>query len=267
MTTAELAPGDSPEISVVIPFYNEEQCAGFVIDEVRTVLDSIGRPYEVVAIDDGSKDGTLAALKASARDDPRFRILTWQPNRGQAAALYWGLHQARGAAIVTMDGDGQNDPAEIAGLLAGLGEADMVVGIRANRKDSWLRRRMSRVANAVRGRILRDHVRDSGCALKAFRREVVGSFIPLQTLYSFMPALAVAGGFRLAQREVHHRPRHGGTSSYGLWKMLWRPLLDLLGVWWFTRRRFALPVERETARSGAAASPTAPAPPRSARAS
>jgi hypothetical protein len=100
---------------------------------------------------------------------------------------------------------------------------------------------MSGLANAVRGRLLRDGVRDSGCALKLFRREVVDALIPIRTLYSFIPALAAAAGFRVAQLEVRHRPRSGGASSYGLRVMLWRPLLDLLGVWWFTRRRFTLP--------------------------
>lgn len=232
-----------PELSVVIPFYNEEQCAAFVLDELRGALDALGSSYEVVAVDDGSKDRTLRALESAARDDPRFRILHWEPNRGQAAALYWGLHEARGSIVATMDGDGQNDPAGIASLLPGLRTADMVVGIRAARRDPWLRRRMSRLANAVRGRLLRDRMADSGCALKVFRSAVIESFIPIQTFYSFMPALAVAGGFLVAQQEVRHRPRRGGTSSYGLWKFLWRPLLDLLGVWWFTRRRFSLPLD------------------------
>ncbi len=234
-----------PELSVVIPFYNEEQCAVFVLDEVRGVLDALGPSYEVIAVDDGSKDGTLRALESAARDDPRFRILHWEANRGQAAALYWGLHEARGSIVATMDGDGQNDPAGIASLLPGLRTADMVVGIRAARRDSWLRRRMSRLANAVRGRLLRDRMADSGCALKVFRRPVIASLIPIQTLYSFMPALAVAGGFLVAQQEVRHRPRRGGTSSYGLLKFLWRPLLDLLGVWWFTRRRCSLPLDAD----------------------
>jgi dolichol-phosphate mannosyltransferase len=239
-----MAGGAVPELSVVVPFYNEEACAGFVLDELREVLEALGRTYEVVAVDDGSRDATPRILAAAAAADPRIRIEGWRQNRGQAPALFWGMRQARGKIVVTLDGDGQNDPAGIAALLEGLeglNPADMVVGIRATRRDSWLRRRMSRLANAVRGRILRDYVRDSGCALKVFRREVVDSFIPIQTLYSFMPALAVAAGFRVAQREVGHRPRHGGTSSYGLWKFLWRPLLDLLGVWWFSRRRFPPP--------------------------
>lgn len=243
MTDLDRAAGDRPDLSVVIPFYNEEQCAAFVLDEVRATLDPLGLSYEVVAVDDGSSDGTAFALAALAHDDARFRVLRWERNRGQAAALYWGLRAARAPVVVTMDGDGQNDPSEIPALLSSFDGADMVVGVRLTRRDSWLRRRMSRLANAVRGRLLRDHVRDSGCALKVFRREVIDSLIPIRTLYSFMPAMAVAAGFCVVQREVRHRPRRGGTSSYGLWKFLWRPLLDLLGMWWFSRRRFTLPRE------------------------
>lgn len=227
-----------PDISVVIPFYNEEASVESLLEEVRQVMKTTGSAWEIIAVDDGSKDGTAKALATIARNDPSVRVVGDGVNRGQAAALSWGLHSAAAPIIVTMDGDGQNDPGDIPALLADLSHADMVVGVRAARHDSFLRRIMSRVANAVRGAILRDHMTDSGCALKAFRREVVASFLPIKTLYSFMPAFAVAAGFRLSERTVRHRPRRGGVSNYGLRKMLWRPLLDLIGVWWFTRRRF-----------------------------
>jgi len=139
-----------------------------------------------------------------------------------------------------MDGDGQNDPADISSMLHLLNTTDaaMVTGLRANRKDSWLRHRMSRIANAVRQKILHDGVTDSGCALKAFRKEVLRSLIPIRTLYSFIPALAVAAGFRVIEVEVNHRPRKTGTSKYGLGVMLWRPVVDMIGIWWFIHRRF-----------------------------
>jgi glycosyltransferase involved in cell wall biosynthesis len=226
---------------VVIPFYNEEGSAGSVLAELRAELERTELPYEVVTVDDGSTDGTAVTLGIAAGKDPRVRLLRFTRNQGQAAALYWGLRQARAPLVVTMDGDGQNDPADIPRLLAALGEADMVVGIRADRNDRWLRRVMSRLANAVRGRLLRDHLHDSGCALKVFRRDVIDSFLALRTLYSFMPAMAVAAGFRVIEVPVRHRARTAGRSSYGLRAFLWRPLLDLLGMWWFTHRRFALP--------------------------
>ena len=151
-----------------------------------------------------------------------------------------GLARARGRFVVTMDGDGQNDPADIPALVPLLADADMVVGIRAGRRDSFLRRAMSKLANAIRGRLLDDRMQDSGCALKVFRREVVPVLLPLKTLYSFMPALAKAGGFRLAELPVNHRPRQGGRSSYGFVAFLWKPAVDLVGVWWFRKRSFAL---------------------------
>jgi glycosyltransferase involved in cell wall biosynthesis len=241
-----------PELSVVIPFHDEEASARFVIDELRAELERLRLgpafdAFEIVAVDDGSTDQTGEILEAAAREDPRIRVLRSRDNRGQAAALYWGLCEARAPILATMDGDGQNDPAGIPALLDALAGADMAVGIRALRQDSWLRRAMSRLANAVRARLLGDRLRDSGCALKAMRREVVSSFLPIRTLYSFMPALAKGAGFRLAEREVPHRPRRGGRSSYGLRQFLWRPLVDLLGVLWFLRRRFPPPVERRSA--------------------
>jgi glycosyltransferase involved in cell wall biosynthesis len=238
----------------VIPFHDEEASARFVIEELRAELDRLGRTFEIVAVDDGSTDRTREILDASAREDARVRVLHASHNQGQAAALFWGLREARAPIVVTMDGDGQNDPAGIPLLLVALDGADMVVGIRANRQDSWSRRAMSRLANAVRGRLLGDRLRDSGCALKVMRREVAESFLPIRTLYSFMPAFAVAAGFRLAEREVPHRARRGGASSYGLRQFLWRPLLDLWGVWWFRRRRFVLPAEARPAPSAGSSS-------------
>lgn len=232
----------SPSLSVVVPFYDEEACAGRLLLEIRRVMEGLDQSYEVLAIDDGSTDRTSQILTAESAVDPRLRVLRWERNRGQAAALYHGLKNARGAIIITMDGDGQNDPEDIPNLLAHLDRADMVVGVRATRRDSWLRRVMSRGANRVRGWLLNDHMHDSGCALKVFRRPVVEALIPIRTLYSFMPALALAAGFRLAEVEVRHRRRRGGVSSYGLRQFLWRPLLDLAGVLWFINRRFTLPL-------------------------
>ncbi len=150
-------------------------------------------------------------------------------NNGQAAALFVGMKQATGEILVTLDGDGQNDPADIPRLLAALDNFDMVAGVRARRQDSWLRLAMSRLANGVRSSLLRDGLRDTGCALKAFRCEVIESFIPIRTLYSFMGAMAVAGGFRICQLEVAHRPRTRGQSKYGLSVFWWKPLIDMVG--------------------------------------
>ena len=233
-----------PKFSAVIPFFNEAGNARALLDELLVALARLDGDFEVLMVDDASRDRTAKILTEFARTDPRCIAIQNAKNAGQAASLYRGFRAARGDWILTLDGDGQNDPADFPALWNKLAEmgADMAVGVRANRRDSALRQRMSRIANVVRGSILRDGMDDSGCALKIFRREVVESFLPMKTLYSFMPALAVAGGFEVVQAPVNHRPRGAGVSNYGLRVMLWRPLVDLLGVWWFTRRSF--PVRR-----------------------
>jgi glycosyltransferase involved in cell wall biosynthesis len=229
----------SAQLSVVIPFYDEEESVRPLLAELRPVLDGIGEAYEVLLVDDGSRDATAARLRALAAAWPEARVLELETNQGQASALLCGLRAAAGRVVVTLDGDGQNDPADIPKLLPALAGADLVAGVRAQRSDSPLRRAMSRLANRVRARFLGDGLRDSGCALKAFRREVVDSFIPIRTLYSFMPALAVGAGYRVVETEVGHRPRLRGRSKYGLGVMLWRPFVDMLGVRWFLSRRVA----------------------------
>ncbi len=230
------AAGATLDLSVVFPLFNEEDAIGTLLAEIEESLTSLGSTYEIVAVDDKSTDASLEILEAAATRDHRLRILRNPENRGQGAALYTAIRAARGSIVITLDSDGQNDPGDIPRLLPLLEEADMVVGIRQNRQDTWLRREMSRLANRVRSRVLGDGVRDSGCALKVFRREVIDALIPIKTLYSFIPALAVAAGFRVTECEVNHRPRAGGESSYGLRAFLWKPALDLFGIWWFSRR-------------------------------
>lgn len=233
--------------SLVIPFYNEEESIRRVLTEACSAIQNLEGEHEVIAVDDGSSDSTLHEAELLKSDWPFLRILAFEKNRGQAAALLDGLRAARGRILITMDGDGQNDPSDIPHLLKILNErgSGMVAGVRGKRKDIWLRRQMSKLANAIRQSFLRDGVRDSGCALKVFTREVVESFIPIRTLYSFMPALAVGAGFQVSEMEVNHRPREKGLSKYGLLVMLWRPLVDMIGVWWFIQRRFqkAKPVD------------------------
>jgi dolichol-phosphate mannosyltransferase len=228
-------------LSVVIPFFNEAESCHALLAEVRAELETRNEVCEVIAVDDGSTDATRSELRRLADEWPVLRILPLARNQGQAAALFAGMRAACGTVIVTMDGDGQNVPADIPRLVARLAEADMVAGIRAQRRDSRLRRVMSRIANGIRGRLLGDGMTDSGCALKAFRREVVDSFLPMRTLYSFMPALAVAAGFKVVEEPVQHRERRAGVSKYGLLVMLWRPALDMLGIWWWRHRRFPPP--------------------------
>ncbi len=231
----------APYFSVILPFYNEEAAAPPLLRELRAVLDAMGKPYEVLCVDDGSSDGTAAALEAAARLWPPCRVFRFAHNQGQAAGLYWAFQAARGEIFMTLDGDGQNDPADLPRLVERLAEADYVGGVRAQRQDSSLRRRMSRLANAVRSRVLGDGMSDTGCALKVFRRDVRESYLPLRTLYSFMPAMAKGAGFVVVEAPVNHRARQSGVSKYGLAAMWWRPLLDMVGLWWFLKRRCPSP--------------------------
>jgi len=225
--------------SVVVPVFNEAEAIAAVAAEVEGVMASLDGDYECIFVDDGSSDDTPRTLAAlSARPGSRIRLIRTGVNRGQGAALFLGLNSAAGDLIVTMDGDGQNCPADIPALVATLEREalDVVCGIRAERRDGWLRSWMSRVANAVRARVLRDGVRDAGCALKVMRRAVVPALLPVRTLYSFIPALAVSAGFTVGEQRVGHRPRHGGQSSYGLRTFFWRPLVDMIGVKWYQTR-------------------------------
>jgi dolichol-phosphate mannosyltransferase len=228
----------TPKVSILVPFFNEEDNVAPLLSEIRLVCDSLGHAYEAIFVNDGSTDGTEGRLLEATKDWPEARSLHSRLNNGQAAALFLGMKQAAGDILVTLDGDGQNDPADIPRLLAVLGDFDMVAGVRTHRQDSRLRLAMSGLANALRSRVLGDGLHDTGCALKAFRREVVESFIPIRTLYSFMGAMAVAAGFRIRQLEVAHRPRTRGRSKYGISVFWWKPLLDTIGVFWFSRRRF-----------------------------
>jgi dolichol-phosphate mannosyltransferase len=228
---------DVPALSVVIPFFNEQGRVAPLLDELHAVADEWPGRVEVILVDDGSTDGTSAELRAVAGRWSACRVHTMARNSGQAAALWCGLHAASAPIIATLDGDGQNDPADLLLLRGLLDSADMVTGWRVRRQDSLLRRWMSRVANAVRSRWLGDGVHDTGCALKLLRREVVESFLPVRSLYSFMPAMAVSLGFRVVEHPVRHRPRQGGESKYGLRVMLWRPLVDMLAIGWVLRRR------------------------------
>lgn len=226
----------TPELSIVIPFFNEAPNIAPLLAEVRAALETLGIAAEVVAIDDGSTDATGAELETFARGWPALRVERFPRNRGQAAALWHGFHVARGRWLAMLDGDGQNPPAELARLWALRDTADMIAGARQGRRDSALRRVMSLIANAVRRLLLRDGVSDTGCSLKLFRREVAESFYPIRTMYSFLPAFAVAGGWSVREVPVAHRARRAGTSKYGLRAMAVLPLLDLLALCWLLRR-------------------------------
>lgn len=219
-----------PRYSVIIPFFNEAGNVLPLLTDVFRLLDSLGAPAEVLLIDDGSTDGTPGELAQAAHDDVSCRVIRFAQNQGQAAALLEGLHQSRGEFILTLDGDGQNDPADLSRLLPLVtgGQADLACGIRTPRHDSTVRCVMSRVANAVRRRMLADGMQDAGCQLRVFRREIIAALQPSPLLQAFLPAMAAAAGFRIAELPVRHHPRLRGKSKYGLRRLWWRPALEML---------------------------------------
>ena len=237
-------PRGETHYSIVIPVYNEEDVVGALLDDLSMFVSTWRSDYEILMIDDGSSDRTAEIIGSRFENWSQGQLVRLSRNCGQAAALYYGMKRACGQVVILMDGDGQNDPRDIPTVLEPLDRVDMVVGVRVERQDSSVRRTMSSLANAVRSRILKDGVADSGCGIKAFHRRVIDAFIPMRTLYSFMPALAVSAGFTVDQVPVRHRPRSGGKSSYGVRQFLWKPLLDLIGVWWFSRRRCPLAAEK-----------------------
>jgi glycosyltransferase involved in cell wall biosynthesis len=223
---------NSPAVSVVVPLFNEEENVPILQSELRAVLS--GLDHEIVFVDDGSVDRTVEQIETA----PNIRVIRFEKNIGQSAAIYAGLQAARGATAVLIDGDLQNDPADIPRLLAEIGRgADVVCGYRMKRKDTVLKRLTSRIANAVRSRFTKDGVRDTGCTLKAMRRECVSTLVPFKGMHRFIPALIKGAGYRLVEIPVNHRPRRFGRSKYGLGNRALRATIDMFGVRWLLARR------------------------------
>jgi dolichol-phosphate mannosyltransferase len=235
-----------PALSVVIPLYNEEDNIAPLQQELAAAL--LGLDYEIVLVDDCSKDATLARIE----NRPEVRVIEFAKNTGQSAAMYAGIHAARGGIIVLLDGDRQNDPADIPRLLAEIERgADLVCGYRANRKDTTFKRLQSRIANFVRSRFTGDGVRDTGCTLKAMRSECREALIPFHGMHRFIPALVKGLGYRLVEIPVHHRPRVAGVSKYGFGNRAWKATCDMFAVKWFLSRQIQIrvkPLGSETSR-------------------
>lgn len=222
----------SPAFSVVVPLYNEEANLPILQEELRAALS--GLDYEILFVDDGSVDRTPERIEAA----PNIRLIRFEKNSGQSAAIYAGLTAARGGTLVIIDGDLQNDPADIPRLLAEIAHgADLVCGYRLKRQDTVVKRLTSRIANTVRSRYTKDGVRDTGCTLKAMRRECVSALFPFKGMHRFIPALVKAAGYRLVEIPVNHRPRRFGQSKYGLGNRALRATIDMFGVRWLLSRR------------------------------
>ncbi len=224
----------TPQLSLVVPVFNE---AGNILPLTESsvgVLHTMGRPFEIILVNDGSTDATAAEIAAARARWPEVRELALPHNSGQAVALLAGLRAAQGDYLLMMDGDGQNDPRDYPQLLALVesGQVDLACGWRVDRHDSTLRRIMSRFANVVRGAFLKDGVHDSGCQLRVMRREVRDAFFPMELMQSFIPALAVAAGYRVGETPVRHHARLHGDSKYGFRRLLWRPAAAMFGLKW-----------------------------------
>ena len=241
MTDLSLA----PRLSVVVPVKNEALNILPLVEEIERACAPLGS-FEAIYVDDGSTDATADEVLGARRTRPWLRLIRHEASCGQSAAVRTGVHAARGPIVVTLDGDGQNDPAFIPQLVAALDDpaTALVAGQRVARKGAG-KRWQSRIANGVRARVLKDGTRDTGCGLKAFRRDVYLRLPYFDALHRFMPALIKREGFDIAHVDVVDRPRHAGQSNYGLFDRLWVGILDLAGVWWLIRRRRRVPVARE----------------------
>ena len=230
----------SPAVSVVVPLFNEEENVPILQAELTAALG--GFDYEIIFVDDGSVDETVRRIVP----DPRVRLVQFERNAGQSAAMYAGLQSARGEVAVLIDGDLQNDPADIPKLLEEISRgADLVCGYRAQRKDTVVKRITSRVANFIRSRFTKDGVRDTGCTLKAMKRECVSALLPFKGMHRFIPALVKGAGYRLVEIPVNHRPRKFGLSKYGLGNRALRATTDMFGVRWLLSRRLNYRVRDE----------------------
>jgi dolichol-phosphate mannosyltransferase len=234
------APKTAPSLSVVVPVYNEAENVEPLVAELHRVLTSIPGllEFEIVYVDDGSNDGTSTRLAELRGDFPELRVLRHRTNYGQSAAIRSGIRAARFSTIATLDGDGQNDPGDVPRLLEAYlaGTAELVVGCRRVRRDLWLRRLSSRLANAVRSRLARDNTPDTGCGLKVFGRDAFLALPSFDHMHRFLPSLFMRDGGRVVSIPVNHRPRTRGISKYGVVNRFWVGVVDLLGVLWLQRR-------------------------------
>ncbi len=235
---------NDPAVSVIVPVRNEAGNIAPLIAEIAQALDEQCR-LELIYVDDGSADETAAELKRLMAQYSWLRCLHHKQSCGQSAAVRSGVAAARAPLIVTLDGDGQNDPAFIPALLraleAGAPRLGLVAGQRVGRKASSFKKLQSRIANGVRSVVLRDGTRDTGCGLKAFRRDVFLALPYFDGLHRFLPALVRREGYSISYVDVIDRTRGAGVSNYGMWDRLWIGILDLAGVWWLIRRRKRIP--------------------------
>ena len=243
--------GAPPALSIVVPVRNEAGNIAPLVNEIAARLEP-DVSFEIIYVNDGSSDRTESELTLLMASRPRLRQIRHASSCGQSAAVHTGVRHARAGLIVTLDGDGQNDPAFIRPLIEafskGAPRIGLVAGQRVGRRASLFKKLQSCIANAVRGAVLRDGTRDTGCGLKAFRRDLFLALPYFDGLHRFLPALVRREGYDIGYVDVVDRPRRAGRSNYGMWDRLWVGILDLLGVWWLIRRRRQVPQVLEVKR-------------------
>jgi glycosyltransferase involved in cell wall biosynthesis len=226
---------NNPALSIVVPVHNEEENVTALLDEIERALGNYPGGFEIVMVDDASTDLTLARLREAARRDPRIRLAHFQRNLGQTAAMAAGFQLSRGAAVATLDGDLQNDPADVLALVPLLKDWDVVCGVRTKRHDTWVKRITSRIANGFRNWATGDNIVDTGCTLKAYRREWLEKLTLYNGMHRFLPTLLKMRGARVTQVPVSHRPRRAGRTHYGTWSRMIKGLADVWAVRWMQK--------------------------------
>ncbi len=237
----------TPDLSVVFPVFNEEENIVPLLEEIATALEGQPWSYEMVAVDDGSRDRSLEILRQSRAKYPNLRVLAFAKNCGQSAALDAGWRAARGTYVVSLDADLQNDPRDIPAMMRKLEESgvDMVIGTRVNRRDTWARRIQSRIGNGVRNWITGDRITDTGCSLKLVRRTAIERVALYNGMHRFLPTLVRMRGHRVVEMPVNHRPRKFGVSKYGAMNRALRGLVDCFAVRWMGKRMLRYEVREE----------------------
>jgi len=225
-----------PDISIIVPLFNEVDNVAPLARQVLDALRGESRAIGLILVDDASTDGTWEQIMTAHQADPRVRGLRHARNGGQSAALWTGFRATQAPIIVTLDGDLQNDPADLPRLLAGLEQYDLVCGMRLARQDNFLRRVSSRIARTARKTVLGVDFRDTGCGFRAFKRTVLDRLFAFNGFHRFMPVLAHYTGARVCEIPVNHRQRIAGTSKYGIWNRFGRGIIDLFAVAWYKKR-------------------------------
>lgn len=234
------------EYSVVVPLKNEEGNIQDLVAEIEPVMQALGKPWELIAVDDGSTDKTAAILKELKKSKPYLRIVTFEKNFGQSSAFDAGFKTAKGNIVITMDGDRQNDPRDIPKLLALLPANDLVVGWRKDRKDTFSKKITSKLANFVRGTLCEDGMHDTGCSLKAYKKSALEKLKLYNGMHRFLPALFLIEGFKVAEVPVNDRKRVQGVTKYNIFNRSFNTIADMLAVRWMRKRQLRYKVREES---------------------